>query len=412
YIGRSGFDNNNQGTLGQFRDLRIWNNNQLAQNIFDNMFTEYQGNEANLVYYNPLANNRNEKLHTYDINNRTTILSNISNSSSAPMTITSQNNVGAKWLYDSSSSNGQRNIFLQHRSLNSNENVFVSTDNGNSWNRSSSSVGTSLIDKQFPVNIKNGVVKARIYPLNNVNAGDNSFTDTFVDFNILTVPDSPTIINVSSGYQLANVFFNSNIFGYTPFVTNQSSGYTNISNFVILNDQNSSSNSSISGSPRTITGLNNNSNYRFRMFAQNSIGNSDTTNYTNPIFLLDTVVINGESVSICDTVAFISFVQIPVGGVNYAVAAIRLDAVASEIIFSGTSSPIKISNLVNGATYRFEVRATFGAASSTTSRINGTYTINRISLTNTPQTRNYCLASSVSAIPIATINGGYPSTGV
>ncbi|MCX8472552.1 MAG: fibronectin type III domain-containing protein, partial [Sediminibacterium sp.] len=412
YLGRSGFDNNNQGTVGQFRDLRIWTVARTAQQIFDNMFTEYQGNEANLSYFNPLANTRSERLHSYNINNGATILTNISKTSSALMTITSSNNVGAQWFYDTSSTNGQRNIYLQHRSLASNENVFVSTDNGNSWNRSNTSVGSSLIDKQFPINIKNGTIKARIYPLNNVTSGDNSYTDTFVDFNIITVPDSPTITSVSSGYQLANIFFNSNIFGYTPFVTNQNNGNTNISNYIILNDQSTTSNSNLTGSPRTISGLTNNTNYRFRMFAQNSIGNSDTTNFTNPVFLLDTVVINNESVSICDTVTFISFGQIPVVGVNYSAVAIRLDAVSSDIIFTGTSSPIKISNLVNGATYRFEVRSTYGASSATTSRVGGTYTINRISVTTTPQTRNYCLASTVSSIPLASISGGYQATGV
>ncbi|MCX8472395.1 MAG: hypothetical protein ORN85_01965, partial [Sediminibacterium sp.] len=240
YLGRNTVDNSKMSTVGQFRGLRVWNNRaRTATQIADSAVIDLVGTEPNLLWYHPLQNLMSERLHTYSINNNSVIPANIGNTGIGNLTITSQNNRGAQWFYDTNSANGGRRIFLQHRGLQANENVFVSQNNGLSWVMANP-FGVSQFDKFAPVaTLKNGVVKARIYAANAIDQTNvNLYTDTFVDYNITTVPDSPTITGVVGGNRSVTISFNANSFNFQPNVSNQLNGNRPISAYEFYDSNN------------------------------------------------------------------------------------------------------------------------------------------------------------------------------
>ncbi|MCX8473687.1 MAG: hypothetical protein ORN85_08565, partial [Sediminibacterium sp.] len=393
--------------VGRFEDFRMYQLPLQPSEILSRFNTKLNGTESRLYVWQPLANRQHERIRTYPILNGATInnlaqgtdiSSNLFNVNS---TITSQNNTGARWYYDTVSPNVSQNItrriLVSHRTLVAGQQIQYSLDGGITWS-TDNIIDLNTIDKAIllPNTFRCGTVRVRII---SGNIASPTIVRNLTDYTVFTVPDTPRITAISGTYKAATVNFNAPVNNGCQIVTGYNILVYNASNAIIASQ-------TAAASPIVFNNLTAGQNYRFRMVASNNSGSSDTTNFSNPIAILDSVTLS--SVVFCDTVAAINFSQ-PVGSnIQYSITASTISG-GDIKTQNTTSSPYYFTNLISDSTYYFTITASLGTSSVTSQFRNNMVTPRRISATLTPVTDTFCLASTLRVLggdDIIVVNGG------
>ncbi|MCX8472929.1 MAG: fibronectin type III domain-containing protein, partial [Sediminibacterium sp.] len=295
FLGLNSFSPANSPAIGEYREFRFWNQMRTVNQIIDNMFVSGSTTptSANLLSWNPFGNVINTRVTSAPIANNSTTPYLINTNGTA--------NGAANFLFnipDGSASRsqfyyGDRRIFITHRTLNTGENVFVSEDNGSTW-RQASNFGRFGIDKTDSIMKNNGLLKVRIYALSTVNTSDiPNYIDTFPDFTIITVPNSPSITGWSANGRSATITFTPptdsggvSINRYSLYargVTAQ--GVVDATPLrVNLN------NPSLSARTITISNLDTGKTYTFKLTATNTISESDSSAGNPTLKIYDSTV--------------------------------------------------------------------------------------------------------------------------
>ncbi|MCX8480407.1 MAG: hypothetical protein ORN58_00650, partial [Sediminibacterium sp.] len=392
-------------TLGKYEDFRIWKKAKTALEVYQQYNAKLTGTETGLYYWLPLGNMQHERFITYKIPNLTELINSATSAQSlgnSNSTINSIYDSSASWYYDNIANPTDRRLFFTHRSYNNGEFTEISIDGGGNWYRANnlpSNIGVlstlNLNDELliFKQRFRNGVIKARIKN----NAG-TSVLYNLADYVIQTVTDTVKINNIRGIEGGAIINFSkpvdtglSTIMGYQ--VINNGSTAINANGRTGIASGTEIPGLDIPGNSTsvTITGLTNNTMYRFALKAINTKGISDTTVGWN-VTPLDTA--RSPNITICDTVAVISFDAL--AGLNYTIIDTNINTNIINVQTGTTSATNKIvrPGLLNGNTYRFYI--TLSSLDGLTQRTNTVISksVNKIEVSVLPQTYNYCQANN------------------
>ncbi|MCX8472951.1 MAG: LamG domain-containing protein, partial [Sediminibacterium sp.] len=154
---------NDGTTRGEFQEFRIWKKARTASEIQSTMQFPIQlapNNNDSLYYYLPLTKtNTTYPIQTINIPNNTKIpnLSTWTGRLNTAATINSQNGAGAKYYFDSSN---QQLSGTYSGSLQSNEKIQYSINNGINWNNVDTALGNLWV-ATLPSNFRYGIIKIR-----------------------------------------------------------------------------------------------------------------------------------------------------------------------------------------------------------------------------------------------------------
>ena len=240
-LGASNYNDNS--TLGQFQEFRIWKTSKSAQDI--NRFYRMSplNNSPNLYYYLPLYRNRIAQVA--NINNNTILLnaaSAVGANNSFSTIISNNSGRGAKYFYEK---NRQLLYGTLYDSLLGNEKLQYSVDSGTNWFNIDTAIGYYWV-ATLPANFTSGRIKVRIN--NNPNRLFNDYifsidtldasTITTIAVNgsisplqkVLTGDNVQITYSPNSGYVLDSIYING--------VYNRRASYDSINSFTLTNVHN------------------------------------------------------------------------------------------------------------------------------------------------------------------------------
>ncbi|MCX8473923.1 MAG: hypothetical protein ORN85_09780, partial [Sediminibacterium sp.] len=308
YLGKTGYNaaaRQSPTTNGEFREFRLWKQNRSPLLIRSFMMRSVLSelSNVNLIMYHPLGNANNERLHSYNISNNTLLQSKYLNLGQS-ITIKNNNNTSETiWKYDSNKTAYLGKYFnITHRTLNTQEFVMFSIDNGLTWSVAQNFAIFGLDNQAFPMgDFKNGPIKVRIYTsstgtapvIDNTNI--NNYIDTFPDYLVTTIPATPVINRWNANRTTVNLNFNS--------ITD--SGYSSLMGISVIGSG-VDSQGNVRVLPTTNFNISSNNNYNFtisspndtgrtyslRYYSRNNLGNSDTSTAVVNLRVFDSATLN------------------------------------------------------------------------------------------------------------------------
>ena len=352
FIGRSNWSAD-PSTQGQFEDFRIWkearDSNQIRQYMSTYPTSDGTLNGtaiANLYYWLPLNLNNIIKKTKSILNN--TVLTNASNAAVAlnqTSVITSQNNSGASWYYDSSTKIIRGSFGSP---LNANEAIQVSTDSTYTTN-----VGTATYNStsnNFTVSLPNGssFTNGTIYGRVR-NTATNTTVISFNNLQVNLLADTPRITNLDYG-QGSN---GTNNLSITYTISSNGSTITSY-NATLVPDSGSTliNASTTNANPFVLSGLNNALNYTLKLVAQTNLGTTDT------VYKKINQIINKGITQVCENqvnVAF-SFSALTTPTQYTIRASDNMNSSISNYVFS---SPGSLTGLNTANDYLIRVQTSF-----------------------------------------------------
>jgi hypothetical protein len=182
-------------------------------------------------------------------------------------------------------------------------------------------------------------------------------------YQFFSIPDAPTSVFSTAGNEQISVSFtppvnngNATIISYTVKVYD--------SNDIFLNKTVTDT-----ASPILITGLTNGTQYKFTVYATNSVGNSVESEFSSiaiPFTVPDAPIMGSPEKG--DSKVTLNFTP-PINNGSSAITSYTVKVYSNNNVFlnktqTGNNSPIEITGLTNGTQYRFTVYATNSAGNS------------------------------------------------